>query len=154
MMSRFKKWQIAWVLAAVLLVAPAVWALDWHTANQSTIAWDAVTTDANGDPIPGADERITYVVYLANAQTDPTKANPTEVGTTQNTQLTITLNTKGQFFVGIKSMIETGNDTDGWIVASESAVAWSDDPQFAQGGATFGLRFYPAPSAPGGLRPV
>jgi hypothetical protein len=154
MMSKFKKWRMVWALAAVLLAATSVWALDWYTANQATVAWDAVTTDVNGDPVPGTGERITYVVYLANSQTDPDKSNPVEVGSTQDTQLVITLGTKGSYYMGVKSVVEAGNDTDGWTVASESEVAWSDDPQYAQGGVTFGLRFYPAPSVPGGLRPI
>lgn len=154
MMSRFKKWRMAWALAAVLLVATAAWAVDWYTANQASVAWDAVTTDANGDPIPGTGERITYVVYLANAQTDPNKTNPVEVGSTQDTQMTITLGTKGSFYVGTKSVLEADDGAGGWTVASESEVVWSDDPQAVQGGVTFGIRFYPAPSAPGGLRPV
>lgn len=154
MMSRIKKqWMVA-TFMAVMLVATAAWALDWHTANQATLAWDAVTTDAAGNTIPAAGERVTYVVYLANSVTDPNKANPVQVGSTQDTQLTITLGTKGSYFVGIKSVLESDNGAGGWTAASESEVVWSDDPTYVQGGVTFGLRYYPAPSAPVGLKPV
>jgi hypothetical protein len=150
----FKKWFMAGALVAALLLTPAAWAQDWHTANQSTVAWDAVTTDADGNPVPGAGERVTYVIYLANAVTDPNKDNPAEIGTTQDLQLLITLGTKGSYWVGVKSVLEVDDGQGGWTTASESIIGWSDDPQYAQGGVTFGLRYYPAPSVPGGLRPV
>jgi hypothetical protein len=153
MMSRFKKHWIMAAFMAVLLTATVAWALEWHTANQATVAWDAVTTDVSGNPVPAAGERVTYVVYLANAATDPNKTNPAEVGSTQNTTLTFTLGAKGSYFVGLKSVLEADDGAGNWTKASESEVAWSDDPQYAQGGVTFGIRYYPAPSAPGGLRP-
>jgi hypothetical protein len=148
-----KKYRLALALSAVLLLATTAWALDWHTANQSTVAWDAVTTDVDGNPVPAAGERLSYTLYLANSVTDPDKTNPTEVGTTQALSLVITLGVKGSYYVGIKSILEADDGAGGWTAASESGVVWSDDPQYVQGGVTFGLRYYPAPNAAGGLRP-
>jgi len=143
-----KKRYLAIALGMVLFIATVAFAIDWTTANQATVAWDAITYQLD----PG--ERVTYVVYLANAKTDPNKANPVEVAQTQATQQTVTLGTKGSYFVGVKSVIEIDDGAGNWSAASESAIGWSDDPQYAQGGAIFGLRFYPAPNVPTELRPV
>jgi hypothetical protein len=153
MMSKIKKVWLALALSVMLLVAPPVFALDWHTANQSTVAWDAVVTDVDGNTVPAAGERVTYVVYLANSVTDPNKANPVEVGSTQALTFLITLGTKGSYYAGVKAVLEADDGAGGWVAANESAIVWSDDPQYVQDGVTFGLRFYPAPSAITGLRP-
>ncbi len=139
------------VILAIFLVLFAGIALaqTWHTANQATVAWDAVTTIDNGDPLPPTDT-IEYVVYLANAVTDPNKTNPVEVARTTNTQQLITLNVEGQYFVGCKAIRKIADGTE----VGESVVAWSDDPQYVQNGETFGLRYFMPPSAPNQLRPV
>ena len=73
-------------------------------------------------PLPTGDT-IQYEVYLANANTDPSKANPVYIGTVENPTHTITLNAEGQFFVGVKAV----RFSDGGIV-SESSMGWSDNP--------------------------
>lgn len=133
----------------VLFLAGVALAQTWYTANQATVAWDAVTTIDNGDPLPPTDT-IEYVVYLANAVTDPNKTNPVEVARTTNTQQVITLNVEGQYFVGCKAIRKIADGTE----VGESVIAWSDDPQYVQNGETFGLRYYLPPSAPNQLRPV
>lgn len=135
------------VLFLVLLAGIAL-AQTWHTANQATVAWDAVLLD-NGDPIPPTDT-IEYVVYLANAITDPDKNNPVEVATTTNLEQLITLNVEGSYFVGVKAVRKIADGTN----VGESAVAWSDDPQYCQNGETFGLRYFLPPAAPINMRPV
>jgi len=136
------------VLFLVLLAGVAL-AQTWHTANQATVAWDAVTTIDNGDPLPAGDT-IEYVVYLSNAITDPNKDNPVEVARTTDTSQLITLNVEGSYFVGCKAIRKIADGTE----VGESVVAWSDDPQYVLNGETFGLRYFLAPSAPGNLRPV
>lgn len=132
------------------VVVPAM-AITWHTANQSTVAWDAVTTDVDGDPIP-AGSHVEYKVYLVNAQTDPNKANPAEVGQTAETQLIITLNTKGSYYVGVTSLLI--DDATNEQLGDPSAFAWSDNPAQCQGGVDFGIRFFAPLVAPGALRSV
>lgn len=139
-------------LLVAVAYSPAL-AVDWVTANQATVAWDEVTTDVNGPITLEPGERLTYVVYLANSITDPDKANPTEVGRTQALTYTITLAQKGSYYAGVRCIMEVDDGTGTWSQVSESEVAWSDDPQYVQGGVTFGIRFYPALSVPGGLRP-
>ena len=41
-----------------LLIAVPVFGIEWHTANQTTVAWDASGT------VPDQGERIAYVCYL------------------------------------------------------------------------------------------
>jgi len=139
---------IATVLA-FLMVAAGLSAQTWHTANQSTVAWDAVTTNTAGDPIP-ADAVVKYTVYLANANTDPGKSNPALIAESiTETQYTFTLGTQGKFVPGVKSELWV----DG-VKEEESVIAWTDDPQYAQGDEGFGLRYFLPPKAPGGLRPM
>ena len=93
-------------LAAMTVAAATVQAADvitYVTANQTTVAWNAVTKSADGTVTFGAGE-ITYSVYLANAITDPAKANPAKVRTIPETQTTLTLNTEGKYFVGVSAV--------------------------------------------------
>jgi len=137
------------VIAILLIFTGIAFAQTWHTVNQATVEWDAVTALDNGDPLPAGDT-IEYVVYLANAITDPNKDNPSEIETITATQSTITLNVEGSYFVGVKAVRKIADGTN----VGESEVAWSDDPQFVQGGETFGLRYFLPPAAPGNMRPV
>lgn len=133
----------------LLLTVATAFAISWHTANQATVAWDAVTTVDNGDPLPATDT-IEYVVYLANAITDPDKNNPVEIETTTSLQSVITLNVEGSYWVGVKSVRKIADGTN----VGESRVAWSDNPADCKDGQDFGLRYFQPPAAPGGLNPV
>lgn len=144
-----KKRLIVILAIFIMLIGSIALAQTWHTANQATVAWDAVTTIDNGDPLPATDT-IEYVVYLSNAITDPNKDNPVEVARTTNLEQLITLNVEGQYFVGCKAIRKIADGTE----VGESVVAWSDDPQYVLNGETFGLRYFLAPSAPSNLRPV
>lgn len=131
------------VLLVVLLLTGVAFAQTWHTANQATVEWDAVSVPA--------DSTVEYVVYLANAVTDPNKTNPTEIATTTTTSQLIALGTEGSYFVGVKSRrILTADGSN----VGESDISWSDDPTRVQNGETFGLRYFIPPDAPGNLRPV
>lgn len=144
-----KKRLIVILALFIMLIGSIALAQTWHTANQATVAWDAVTTVDNGDPLPATDT-IEYVVYLSNAVTDPDKNNPVEVARTTNTEQLITLNVEGSYFVGCKAIRKIADGTN----VGESVVAWSDDPQYVLNGQTFGLRYFMPPAAPSNLRPV
>lgn len=134
-----------WAILVILVVMATGIALaqTWHTANQATVEWDAVTVPA--------DSTVEYVVYLANAITDPNKNNPTEVATLTGTSQLITLGVEGSYFVGVKSRrILTADGSN----VGESDISWSDDPTRVQNGETFGLRYFVPPDAPGNMRPV
>lgn len=142
-----KMWAILVIL--VFMATGLALAQTWHTANQATVEWDAVTTLDNGDPVPAGDT-IEYTVYLSNAITDPNKLNPAEIATITDTSQVITLVDEGSYFVGVKATRKIADGTN----VGESAVAWSDDPQYVQAGETFGLRYFLPPAAIGNLRPV
>ena len=133
------------IIALILSVAFAVGAVEWRTANQTTIGWDAVTLLDDGSALP-AGTTIQYRVYMSNSITDPTKANPVTLTTTDQLEYTITLNAEGKFYVGVSAV-----RFDGTEEVDESAINWSDvngemtpDP--------FGLRFYKPLPAPKNLR--
>jgi len=141
--------QLSIAVVILLLIVGVAFAQTWHTANQATVAWDAVTTLGDGSPLPAGDT-MEYVVYLSNAITDPNKDNPTEVTTVTATSHLITLNVEGSFFVCVKAVRKLADTT----VVGESEVAWSDDPQYVQAGETFGLRYFLPPAAIKNMRPV
>jgi len=142
---------ICLALLIVLLITVNTMAVDqWNTTNQATLAW---THDPGN--IAFAGERFTNVVYLANYDTDPGKTNPVEVARTPNEQATVTIGIKGRYLAGIKVILEV-LEPDGvtWTQVNESVMNWSDDPIGNENSTTFGIRFYPAPNAPGRFRPM
>jgi len=137
------------VLGVIVLVASmASYAIaqEWKTANQYVLTWDAVTTKTDGNPFSSGDV-IEYTVFLVNAVTDPNKTNPVEVGTTAETTYTLTLNTEGKYFVGVRTNRTLVDDPDTTLT---SEVAWSDDAGAAP--TPFGVMSFLAPAAPTGLR--
>jgi hypothetical protein len=149
-----KKLLVALVaLLTIALAATPAAALQWHTANQATVAWDAVTADADGDPIPAGFE-VRYKVFLVNSVTDPDKTNPSEIspaGGVTTLEHTFTLGAKGMYFVGAKAfMVEISSGEE----VAESNQIWSDVPADCQGGQDFGIRYFANLGNFGGLRPV
>jgi hypothetical protein len=153
-----KKWcKIVSVITILvfLSVQPAL-AIDWVTANQATIQWDAVTADADGDPLPVGTHVEYKVVYTS--QTTPDKANPTVVETTTLLESTITFAVKGKYIMGVQALhVEDGTGEQ----LAESVFAWSDvktDCKDTDGdgeGNDFGIRFFAAlPSTKIGPKPV
>jgi len=126
-------------LLAVLFFAGTANALDWYVANQSTVAWDPVTTLENGDPIPEGSV-IRYQTYIANAVTDPNKENPTDTGIVDVAQKTFTLGVEGSYYVGAQTLREVDE-----MILESSVIAWTDVAEFCKDGVTFGLRFYLIP---------
>ena len=109
----------------------------FHNDKTPTLAWDAVTTDVDGDPITG----VTYQLWLVNANTDPNKANPVKVtdedGVDTDLVATITL-IKGRFFVGIQA--ELGDLL--------SDINWGDIIDNQENVELFGLRWAVPPHPP------
>ena len=127
-------------LATVSFVSQSS-ALDWHTANQITVGWTAVTKLADGTAIPEG-SIVKYQTYLANAITDPDKTNPSDTGIVETNEKTYTLGTEGKFFVGARTLRYVDNE----FVGQSPDVAWSDIADFCKDGITFGLQFYMIPA--------
>lgn len=118
-------------------------AVEWHTANSTQIGWDAVTKSADGS-VTFDPAQITYQVYMANAATDPNKANATKIGSPiSETTTTITLNIEGRFIPGV-SAIRTINGS----VIGESDIAWADEQP-----TPWGIQFFVIPPPPTGISP-
>lgn len=127
-------------LVAVALLATLAWAQPWHTANQVTVAWDAVTVDENGQPLDTTEATVAYKLYLANARTDPNKTNPTEIAQVDTTSHLITLGVEGRYYVGVATVrVETGTTN----VVAVAPISWSDDTTLTD--SPFGLRYFIPP---------
>ncbi len=120
---------------------------EWHTANQITITWDAVTEMHGGVAVPETDI-IEYRVYLSNVITDPDKTNPVEIDVTGDTSYTVTL-TDEKCFIGLQTIRKFA---DGEVLG-ESIIGWTDDPAICLDGHTFGVRYFLPPMVATGLRP-
>ena len=109
-----------------LCLVSAAWAqINWVTANQATVEWDAVSVDVDGDPVPGG-THAEYKVWMVNKITDPNKTNPVELTQTVNTQYTVTLNAKGSYLIGLSTVhIETST---GEVLGESQTLSWSDIP--------------------------
>jgi hypothetical protein len=135
-------------LALFLSFSTSAFSQEWHTTNQITVVWDAVTEMQGGIAIPETD-LIEYRVYLANAITDPDKTNPAEIGIAGDTSYVITLVDEGQYFVGLQTIRSLADGT----LIGESVIGWTDDPAIVLDGHTFGIRHFLPPMVPTGLRP-
>ncbi|RKY08634.1 MAG: hypothetical protein DRP56_03785 [Planctomycetota bacterium] len=136
-------------LLVLLLLPGFIFAQDdWHTANQATVGWDAVTTLENGDPVPPNDT-VTYKVYLRDYNTGDETLLTTDGNGISETQYTITFDNEGLYIAGVSAVRLPEGETD----PLESTICWSDMPDCVDsGGGTFGIKFFHVVSTPHGLR--
>lgn len=116
----------------------------WYEQQQVTVAWDAVSTFQDGSSIPSGNV-ISYEVFIKDAQA--TNATEVQMGTTQNTEYTVTLQTEGEFLLGVRAVRSDSNGN----VLSKSTITWSSDSTVVTD-QTFGVRYYQRPAACTGLR--
>ena len=128
------------ICLAGLLWSGIAWAdVVFYNSNQATLEWNVVATDVDGDPITG----VTYRLYLSNADTDPNKSNPViAVDNIIEISATVTLGTKGRFFVGVSALLDD----------LESAINWGDEQADQETVDLFGLRFAVPPHAPKNIK--
>ena len=131
------------ILIGLFFVTGAAYGQTWHTANQATMAWDAVTQLSNGDPIPVGDI-VKYKVWLKNAVAG---GDPTELGEIAELEYTITLNTEGKYFVGVSALRYSKDN----VLLNESAISWSDMAECTAAG-PFGIQYFLPLKFPIGLR--
>jgi len=114
-------------------VSPVL-ALDWHTANQVTVAWDPSEKIADTDV-------ISYFLYFKIVGTD----TPILAGETADLEFTFTFVDEGKYYLGVSAKRLVA---DGEIM--ESDINWSD----INGESTpnpFGVKFYAKPEQPKNL---
>jgi len=126
-------------ITVILFFAYKTEAQEWHVTDQATIAWDAVTTLEDGQPIL---EPPTYKVWRKVAGSADKELVASGIVETQNT---IAFAAEGSYFVGVSAvrLLAEGLEIEG-------AIAWSDDPE-ATGGNPFGIRHYIPPAMPRNL---
>lgn len=144
------KWA-AFVLLTMALIFLAgymakAYAQTWHTTNQVTVAWDAVTTLEGGGAIP-AGNTVEYATWLNDSILDPGKTNPLLVS--DNILILsciITFTAEGRYFLGVQAIRKLADGTE----VGRSTISWSDDPAVTPD--PFGVMYYVPPASPGGLR--
>ena len=110
------------LFVAISLMVGTVWAQRWYNVNTFSCSWNAVTTDVDGDPLP-IGVTLTYRVHLANAVTDPNKTSPVVIADVSEVNTTITLNTKGQFYIGVEAVLTFLDDNTELV----SGINWADE---------------------------
>ena len=121
------------IIVALIFWSGLAYGQTWHTANQVTVAWDAVTELTNGTPVPTGDI-VKYKVWLKNAVTG---GDPVELGEITELEYTITLNIEGKYFVGVSA----GRYSSENVFLNESIICWSDVAECIAEG-TFGVQYY------------
>ena len=140
------------VLACLCFALPAS-ALDWHTANQKTIGWDAYDNSAGN-----VGDVIAYNVYLRNTVTGVQSL----VDETTELQILLTFITEGMYLAGIATVRKvdinldgvydaTDIDEDGFPIIMESSITWSDSTDTVAVPVPFGLRYFVAPGGTTGF---
>jgi hypothetical protein len=115
----------------------------WVTANQVTVAWDAVTQTVEGLAIPASEMK--YQVYIRTGTTgDGTAVD----GIISETQLAITFTAEGRYYIGVRAIRYPAGEASGY----GSYVSWSNDPLVCAVAGPFGVVYYAVPINPKGLR--
>ena len=102
-------------VVVLLLCATAVTAQVTHWTNQATVEWDAVTTLADGSPVPVGDT----IAYRVWTRIDGAETMVAEVSTTA---YTFTFTEEGIYTVGVQTVRYPENG-DPEII---SEINWSD----------------------------
>lgn len=128
------------ILIAILIIPSLAAAQTWNTANQATLAWDAVAK------VAPTDQPNKYQVYTKAGS--PT-ATPQKVGPEITaTQQTVTFSAEGRYYLCVVAIRYPQGETVG---IPSTRLACSDVAADTATGA-FGVVYYVAPAAPGGLR--
>ena len=102
----------------VVLAVSIVFAYAPVYTNQITIAWDAVTTLATGDPWVSIGDSIAYDVVIKKLPAGTEQM----IGRTSNLQMTITIPAQGEWAVGLRAVRIFPDGTE-----VPSATTWSTE---------------------------
>lgn len=127
------------IIAAILILASPAFSQTWYTANQVTLAWDAVPK------VQTTDQANKYQVYSRN---DLVSLGQKIGGEITATQLLITFTTEGKYYLGVEAIRYPAGETTGLPSATK---AWSNVAADTNNN-PFGVMFFVLPGAPGGLR--
>lgn len=132
--------KLFFALAIILLAAPAM-AQTWVTANQVTLAWNAVPL------VQPTDQPNKYQVYTKVGAAGTPQAVGGEIVATQQA---ITFSAEGRYFLCAQAIRYPQGETTG----IPSTISCSDVAVNVQGGVPFGVVYFAAPAGPLGLRLV
>ena len=113
----------------------------WYTANQVTLAWDAVPK------VLTTDQANKYQVYSRN---DLVSLGTKIAGEITATQLVISFSTEGRYYLGVESIRYPAGETVG---IKSVTKAWSNNAADTNN-SPFGVMFFTAPAQPSVLRLV
>jgi len=125
------------IMFVFLSVCP-LYAIDWITANQVTLAWAPVATLENGEPIPDGNiikYEIFYVPDNGNKSTDYSL-----LGETLDAEYVITFTDEGSFILGVRATR--------WIneqLRGKSEIVWTDNPDAMKEKTAQGIIFFRLP---------
>ena len=126
--------------ALIVVLSTVAFAQVWVTANQATVQWDAVPK------VAVTDQPNKYQVYTKYGSAT---ATPQKVGAEITAlQQTVTFTIEGRYFFCVGAVRYPQGETVG---ITSTRLACSDVAADTRDGA-FGVVYYIAPAAPGGLR--
>ena len=129
------------IVLAILAVATVSQAQTWYTANQVTLAWDAVPK------VLATDQANKYQVYSRN---DLVSLGSKIGGEVTATQLVVSFTVEGRYYLGVKSVRYPAGETVG---VPSVGTAWSNVAADTANN-PFGVMYFVAPGFPSGLRRV
>jgi hypothetical protein len=128
------------IILAILIFAVPAMAQSWVTANQATLAWDAVAKVATTDTIK----------YQAYTKFGVATATPQKVGgEITATQQPITFTVEGRYFLCVEALRYAQGET---VAIKSTRMACTDVATDTQAGVATGVVYYTAPGTPGALR--
>lgn len=128
--------------------AGTAFADEWHSTNQATIKWNAVTALANGNPVPEGDS-VTYQLFTKSVQTGIEASAGPPVSTVE---YTITFVEEGDYHIGVRTIrtVPAAGELPERIFSS--AIGWSSDPLIVKDDNTFGVSYYLQPQNVSNMR--
>lgn len=128
------------IVLAVLFFAGAAFGQTWHTANQVTLAWDAVP---QAQPTDGPNR---YQVYIKFQAAD---AAPVAVGSEiEATQQAVSFSAEGRYYL----CVDAARYPQGETVPVRSELSCSHDAAVTADGVPFGVKYFVNPGKPTRLR--
>ncbi len=135
-------------LTVFMIISATVFAENWIKTNEILVAWNPVTTLADGSPIPAGDV-ITYAVFVLERAPD---ASPILMADGIDTlQIAIPFDQEGFFHIGIMASRQVMVDGVLDPEPMTSAISWSDQVEVCLNGNTFGIRHHIPPGQADGL---
>lgn len=134
------------LISFIMLTIPSY--AEWHSANQITLSWDAVTMLTDGQPIP-EENTILYKAYIKEARTGAMEEVGPEIA-----ELTclITFTEEGDYYLGVSAIRIIPASGGIPEIRFESTISWTDEPANTAKNEVLGASYYIPTSNAGGLR--